>query len=382
MAKKKLKIWLSATAISDDDLGQLDAILSKNYQIVYSNELILKAANNFDLKKHLNELKKCDLFLGLINPKLYNLNIDIDNIYLEEIKTAIALNMPYWYSVHRDVTFTRNLLNDVFLNAKNEIQSKNKYFFDVRTLDIYKEILNQKPSDIGYHAPNVFYRLDDLINKFDNTIFYQATKEKLKLMVASTVYGFEDQLSKIVNDIEHKKIKKGNDIEYKKFNVLNSFYGSIKVNPQLSNLENCLQAAQETDWFMGIVRPYYGTGNINTKNITFEEIKTAIGGNKPRWFFIHRDVTFASDIVDKIVVNKKDKDAKDKNELKNNRYIDQKAIDLYNHVIKDYETDLELRNGNWAQEFFETSEALIYIQSQFLDFNFINNLLNTNENGR
>jgi len=371
MAKKKLKIWLSATSLSENDLGHLDAILSKNYQIIYSNERIVKAANNFDLEKHLEELKKCDLFLGLINPKLEKLNINVDNIYLEEIKTAMALNMPYWYSVHRDVTFTRNLLNDVFLNAKNKIQSKNKYFFDVRTLDIYKEILNQKPTDIGYHAPNVFYRLDDLINKFENTIFYQAIKEKLKLMVASTVYGFEDQLSKIVNDINNKN-----------FNVLNSFYGSIKVNPQLSNIENCVQAAQETDWFMGIVRPYYGTGNINSKNITFEEIKTAIGDNKPRWFFIHRDVTFAADIIDQIVVNKNEKDLDIRNELNYNRFIDQKAIDLYNHVIKHYETDLELRNGNWAQEFFETSEALIYIQSQFLDFNFINNLLNTDENGR
>lgn len=371
MATKKLKIWFSATDILDADLGQFEAILSKNYQIVYSNQLILKAANNFDVEKHLEELKKCDLFLGLINPKLSNLNINIDNIYLEEIKTAMALNMPYWYSVHRDVTFTRNLLNDVFLNAKNKIQSKNKYFFDVRTLDIYKEILNQKPSDIGYHAPTVFFRLDDLIKQFDLTIFNQTVKGKLKLMVASTVYGFEDQLSKIVNDISSKN-----------FTVLNSFYGSIKVNPQLSNLDNCLQAARDTDWFMGIVRPYYGTGNINALNITFEEIKTAIGGNKPRWFFIHRDVTFAADILDQIIVNRKDKDAKDKNELKKNSKIDQKAIDLYNYVIKDHETDLELRNGNWAQEFFETSEALIYIQAQFLDFNFINNLLNTDENGR
>lgn len=371
MATKKLKIWFSATDILDADLGQFEAILSKNYQIVYSNQLILKAANNFDVEKHLEELKKCDLFLGLINPKLSNLNINIDNIYLEEIKTAMALNMPYWYSVHRDVTFTRNLLNDVFLNAKNKIQSKNKYFFDVRTLDIYKEILNQKSGDIGYHAPTVFFRLDDLIKQFDLTIFNQTVKGKLKLMVASTVYGFEDQLSKIVNDISSKN-----------FTVLNSFYGSIKVNPQLSNLDNCLQAARDTDWFMGIVRPYYGTGNINALNITFEEIKTAIGGNKPRWFFIHRDVTFAADILDQIIVNRKDKDAKDKNELKKNSKIDQKAIDLYNYVIKDHETDLELRNGNWAQEFFETSEALIYIQAQFLDFNFINNLLNTDENGR
>ncbi|MCZ8297752.1 MAG: DUF4062 domain-containing protein [Flavobacterium sp.] len=371
MPKKKLKIWLSATSLSSNDLGQISAILSKNYEIVYSNHLIAKAAYDFKLENHLEELKKCNLFLGLINPKLVNLSIAVDNIYLEEVKEAMAIGMPYWYSVHRDVTFTRNLLNDVFLNEKNKIQSKNIYFFDVRTLTIYQEILAQKTSELGYHAPNVFFRLDDLINQFDNTIFNQTVIERLKLMVASTVYGFEDQLSKIVNDISSQN-----------FEVLNSFHGSIKVNPQLSNLDNCVQAAKETDWLIGIVRPYYGTGNISGKNITFEEIKTAIGGNKPRWFFIHRDVTFTADILDSIVLNRKGKESKEINELKNNRHIDQKAIDLYNFVIKNHETDLELRNGNWAQEFFKMSEALIYIQSQFLDFDFINNLINPQNDGR
>lgn len=372
MAARKLKIWLSATSLTDSTLGQINAVLAGKYKIVYSNQIISNAIpSGFDLDKHLEELKKCDLFLGLINPKLSNLNIDVENIYLKEIETAMALKMPYWYIVHRDVTFTRNLINDLSKGDDGVIHSKNKYFFDVRTIEIYKEILKQKPIDIGYHAPKQFYRLDDLINNFDDTIFYEKLIESLKIMVASTVYGFEDQLSKIVNDIKDRN-----------FNVLNSFYGSIKVNPQLSNLDNCLQAVEETDWFMGIVRPYFGTGNINDKNITFEEIKTAIGGNKQRWFFINRDVTFASNILGEIVVNKHKEDFKIKNQLKENRYIDQKAIDLYNFVIKDHETDLELRNGNWAQEFHETSEALIYIQSQFLDSNFINNLLNTDKNGR
>ncbi len=372
MAKKKLKIWLSATSLFDGDLGQIEAILSKNYQIVYSNQLISNAnPSGFDLERHLEELKKCDLFFGLINPKLAKFNINVDNIYLEEIKTAMALNMPYWYSVHRDVTFTRNLLKDLSKDENDVITSKNIFFFDVRTIDIYKEILKQKPDDYGYHAPKQFYRLDDLINNFYDTIFYEKLKESLKIMVASTVYGFEDQLSKIVNDIKHRN-----------FNVLNSFHGSIKVNPQLSNLDNCLQAVEETDWFMGIVRPYYGTGNINDKNITLEEIKKAIGLKKQRWFFINRDVTFASNILGEIVVNKHKDDFKVKNQLEENRYIDQKAIDLYNFVIKDHESHLELRNGNWAQEFFYTSEALIYIQSHFLDFNFISNLLNTDKNGR
>ena len=105
-------------------------------------------------------------------------------------------------------------------------------------------------------------------------------------MLASTVYGFEDQLSKIIHDIAEKD-----------FNVLSSFHGTIKVNPKLSNLDNCVQAVDEANWFLGIVRPYYGTGNINEKNITFEEIKAAIQLNKPRWFYIHRDVIFAAKIL-------------------------------------------------------------------------------------
>jgi hypothetical protein len=134
---------------------------------------------------------------------------------------------------------------------------------------------------------------------------------------------------------------------------------------------------------MGIVRPYFGTGNINDKNITFEEIEFAIRLKKPRWFFIHRDVIFAEKILGSIQVNKiEGGNSVIRNKLVQNHFIDQGAIDLYNYVIKDNEKKLELRNGNWAQEFFYFTEALIYIRSQFLDFEFIENLLNMNNNGR
>ena len=86
--------------------------------------------------------------------------------------------------------------------------------------------------------------------------------QKIKIMVGSTVYGFEDQLSQIVAQLQL--------LDY---DVLNSYNGSIKVNPNLSNLDNCLNAVKECDLFLGIIRPYYGTGNIGEKNITFEEIK-------------------------------------------------------------------------------------------------------------
>lgn len=374
MAKKKLKIWLSATSISPEDMGQIIPVLVQKYDIIQSQQLVIEAGDDFNLDVHLTELEKCDLFLGIIQPKLSKSNIGVDNIYLEEIKKAIELEIPYWYLVHRDVTFSRNLLNDLVKSNDGTVKSKNKYFFDIRTIEIYKEILNQSidHSDDNNHKPIEFYRLDGLIQNFEQSIFNVGQKNNTKLMLASTVYGFEDQLSKIIHDIAEKDFK-----------VLSSFLGSIKVNPKLSNLANCLKAVEETNWFMGIVRPYYGTGNINEKNITFEEIKTSIKLNKPRWFYIHRDVTFAEKIVGRILVkNTEESKPKIPNELLPNHHIDKEAIDLYNFVIKNDEEKLELRNGNWAQEFFVFTEALIYIRSQFLDLQFIETLLNKNNNGR
>lgn len=95
-------------------------------------------------------------------------------------------------------------------------------------------------------------------------------KRKIKIMLGSTVYGFEDQLSQIIAQLQLLN-----------YDVLNSHNGSIKVNPHLSNLDNCLNAVKECDLFLGIIRPYYGTGNIGEKNITFEEIKLAIKLKKP-----------------------------------------------------------------------------------------------------
>lgn len=374
MAKAKLKIWLSATFISVEDLGHIIPVLNRKYDIVQSQEVVAKAGNDFRLDLHLKELEQCDLFLGIIQPKLSKSTTGVENIYLEEIKKAEELKIPYWYLVHRDVTFTRNLLNDLVKTKDDVIKSKNKYFFDVRTSDIYKEILNQSigHSDENNHKPIEFYRLDGLIQLFEQSIFNSGHKKDTKLMLASTVYGFEDQLSKIIHDVAERD-----------FNVLSSFQGSIKVNPKLSNLENCLQAVDEANWFLGIVRPYYGTGNIEKKNITFEEIKTAIQLNKPRWFYIHRDVIFAEKIMGSIQVNNpEDSKTEIPNVLLPNQSIAKEAIDLYNHVIKNDEKQLELRNGNWAQEFFVFTEALIYVRSQFLDFKFVENLLNKSNNGR
>ncbi len=376
MAKKKLKIWLSATSILDEELLLIKSVLLKRYTVIYSNELIGNADADFNLKNHLKELEQCDLFLGIINPKLKPLKSAQSDIYLKEFEHTMSHEIPYWYLVHRDVTFTRSLLKDLVFKDK-EVQSKNKYFFDIRTIKIYDEILKQSNVDSGYHPALDFFRLNELLFKIKKSLFNEKKKGLKKLMLASTVYGFEDQLSKIIEDLQQ------ND-----FNVLNSHYGSIQVNPQLSNLDNCIQAVHDTHWFTGIVRPYYGTGNIVEKNITFEEIKTSIQLQKPRWFYIHRDVVFASRIINDIEVKKvlTDDEEKtkvsEKNILKKNNHIDIETIELYNCVTKDKEKELKLRNGNWAQEFYLMTEAQIYIETQFSDYSFIDNLLNKEKHGR
>lgn len=182
---------------------------------------------------------------------------------------------------------------------------------------------------------------------------------KVKIMVGSTVYGFEDQLSQIVAQL--------NTLGY---DVLNSHHGSIKVNPNLSNLDNCLKAVAECDLFLGIIRPYCGTGNIGEKNITFEEIKEAIRLKKPYWFLVHRDVVYTRLLLKKMKLKSGDEVI-----FSDNRLFDKLSIEMYEYVIKNH-IPVTLRNGNWAQEFYRLDEMMVYINAQFTDKDFINEVMN------
>ncbi len=191
-------------------------------------------------------------------------------------------------------------------------------------------------------------------------------------MVGSTVYGFEDQLSQIIAQLQLLG-----------YTVLNSHNGSIKVNPKLSNLENCLNAVEECDLFLGIIRPYYGTGNIGEKNITFEEIKKAIELKKPYWFLVHRDVTFGRLLLGKLRLKKEDALIEKEDDIykelsivvAKNNFFDERTIEIYNYVIENH-IPVTLRNGNWAQEFYRLDEMMTYINTQFSDKGFVESILN------
>lgn len=375
MAEKKRKIWLSATSLSEQDLGQIISVLP-NYEIVFNRIVLAKQGSSFNLDAYLSEIENCDLFLGIINPKMTISTAEVSNLPIKEIEKAIDKGMPYWFVVHRDVTFTRNLLNDLVIKS-GQIQS-NKYVFDIRTVDIYEEILSDSIGKTNHNGLTDFFRLSAFSDLITST-FFEVKKQpkRQKLMLASTVYGFEDQLSLLIANLQTDRLS-----------ILNSYYGTIRVNPKLSNLDNCIITVNDTDLFVGIIRPYYGSGNIRDKdakkpedkNITFEEMRRAIALEKPRWFYVHRDVEFASKVLKYIRVNAtfegKQAGKHQKNTLLDNDLVDMSAIDLYNFVIKDHEANLALRNGNWAQEFHVMIEATRYFQTQLGESTFIEELLN------
>jgi len=191
-------------------------------------------------------------------------------------------------------------------------------------------------------------------------------QQPIKIMVASTIYNFEDNISTICAELSTMG-----------YHVLNSHIGSIKVHPFESNLKNCLNAVYECDVFLGIIRPYYGTGNIDELNITFEEIKLAMELNKPYWFLVHRDVVFARQLKKHLYFIDEFGNEHTNVSIKKSPVFDERTLEIYDHVIKEG-TPIATRTGNWAQEFFRLDEALVYIKAQYEDKEFIFGVLNSN----
>lgn len=190
--------------------------------------------------------------------------------------------------------------------------------------------------------------------------------EPVRLMVASSVYGFESDLDQICGVLQAYG-----------YTVLNSRLGTIPTHPNKSNLENCLDAVRQCDVFLGIVRPFYGSGKVGERSITHEEMRLSIQLNKPRWFLVHSHVTFARSLLKQFrQFNQPKAWVPDSllNLLGCSRFCFQKTsvmddlrvIDMYEDVIR-ADQPIVKRTGNWAQEFYTLSQTLPYLQTVFSD---------------
>lgn len=120
----------------------------------------------------------------------------------------------------------------------------------------------------------------------DENIPGKVFNEEYTVMVSSSVRGFETELDLIYSLLSQ--------IGYK---VIMSKAGTLKVNPMLGNFENCLNAVEQCDLFLGIIRQNCGTGVSNDESITFQEIKHARAYDKPCWYIIEGKIQNSKDLL-------------------------------------------------------------------------------------
>lgn len=183
-------------------------------------------------------------------------------------------------------------------------------------------------------------------------------KNNIKVLVASTIYGYQDQLSSIYAQLDSYG-----------YDVMNSHMGTVYAGADKSNMDDCLAAVEECDAFLGIIRPDYGSGVIGETSITHEEVLKAILLKKARWFLVDSKVVFARQLLNKseIVDRHTLKPIKiDNIIIRPNTLIDVRSIEIYNAVTKD-KIPANERIGHWAQEYYDLPGMQRFIEGQFKD---------------
>lgn len=94
-------------------------------------------------------------------------------------------------------------------------------------------------------------------------------RDKLRIMVSSTVYGIEELLDRVYTLLTSFG-----------YEVWMSHKGTVPVFSNRTAFGNCLQAVKDCDLFLGIITPNYGSGqdpkDSSSLSITHQEILKAI----------------------------------------------------------------------------------------------------------
>ncbi len=180
---------------------------------------------------------------------------------------------------------------------------------------------------------------------------------KIKIMVASSVYGYEDQLNQICGLFQQMG-----------YYPVNSHYKTMSTDPSMSNLDNCLEAVRNCDAFFGILRPFYGSGVIGDTSITHEEMKLAINLKMPRWFIAHRDIRVARILLKQYMFNEDGSPNNDFQYQPTRLLDDIRVIDIYNDTIQN-DIPPEERVGHWTEEYFDLDDIKKVVQTQFSNQN-------------
>lgn len=181
---------------------------------------------------------------------------------------------------------------------------------------------------------------------------------KLTVLVSSTVYGIEELLDRIYTLLTRYG-----------YEVWMSHKGTVPVRSDRTAFENCLAAVDKCDLFLGIITPYYGSGQNPKRpeepSITHQEMLRAIERKKPRWILAHDHVVFARSLLSNLGF--KGNDGRKGLTLKKKPILDDlRVLDLYEDATIDQDDiDLADRDGNWVQKFRNTEDGSLFVGSQF-----------------
>lgn len=183
------------------------------------------------------------------------------------------------------------------------------------------------------------------------------------IMVSSPVDGIEDLLEQIFAILSVE------------FTVWMSYKGTVPVDSKKSNFENCIDAVQECDMFLGILTTSYGSGKDgNQPSITHQEVREVLKRDIPRWFLAHRDVELAYDLVRNLGHRIPDDipglNASMERLRRAGRHPvidDYRVLEMYAEVIQAKKA-LSERRGNWAQPFATAADGRVFVVAQFIRF--------------
>ena len=180
------------------------------------------------------------------------------------------------------------------------------------------------------------------------------TSHKLRIMVSSAVYGYQEFLDRIYDLL----VALG-------FEVWMSHKGTIPVCSDCDTLENCMHGVESCDLFLGIITGQYGKTIRDGFSATHLEFKRAIELNKPRWFIVDDRVIFARRFLNGLYGDKDFSNKLRREEIYfkgDAAFSDLRLIDMYELAR---ERSPEGDDVKWVQEYRDDNSALLFTMAQF-----------------
>ena len=179
-------------------------------------------------------------------------------------------------------------------------------------------------------------------------------KQKLTIMVSSTVYGIEELLDRIYTLLTAFG-----------YEVWMSPKGTMPVFSNRSAFENCIKAVEKCDLFLCLITPQYGSGREEDGiSISHQELNKAIELRKPRWLLAHDHVVLSRKLLNDLGFTGQKGRAGLKLKKKASSISDLRLIDMYEDAILS-QKPLRDRQGNWVQKFQTDEDAFLFATAQF-----------------